>query len=226
MNAIISFFSGMAILMSGDEIGLLAGTYFGSLVCNILGSCIMAYGAKLFLDEAKEQWRHYNNIEKALSIINESILNSTTETVNQKKEIKSTFELQIKKVIDLNEQLNQMMKASLIQLESLYSEFEKTNETIITVDNNNRNEIKSMSECMVNVTQDTIKQLERIIDLLEGFKELPNTLIENADNVYKSVKDYTADISTKLRYLTEDISDENMKQSNNFKKCFENLVIH
>lgn len=95
MIMLISFFLGIVILISGDEIGSLVGYEYVSLICNVVGVCFMAYGVNGYLDGRREMLQCEKTVMDSLIDMSEKMV-TASDVVTISEGLKTVCDNQIK----------------------------------------------------------------------------------------------------------------------------------
>lgn len=253
MAIIISFFIGVILIAAGSDIRVLTGIDWISLLCDAIGGCLMAYGAKLYFDTRQEDMKGRTLIIKNLENIDEKVMTSSQAEYIQTQLCSINDNLE--KVNDANE----MLEKRLMEFEKLYQSNAYTNEdgkedveTIkncmyelkesierfaekVLQDTNGQVEnqieemrainqsVKDNSKAMRQISQKEIDQIERLSNKIELINKLPAELSEMIDELIEKINDYVEYSTEKIEQLSEDLQDLDEKRTNNFNKIIKEI---
>lgn len=223
MSVIINFFLGLAILISGDEIASLLNYEYITLLCNIVGACLMAYAGKKYLDYKKEALLYEKNIQDGLTELSNKIATSSNvEELIKRLEIICNNQMKIEEFLEdtvssADENINNITA-------SLRSDFDHVNKNIQIISNDNKEMIVSARDEMSKKLDQEIAKLGQVIDSIDKFSIVPKALIEYSEQLSKKIESYISNTTEKIDNLTEDVSDENKKLAGNLKKQVNNLA--
>lgn len=210
-------------MISGDEIASLLNYEYITLLCNIVGACLMAYAGKKYLDYKKEALLYEKNIQDGLTELSNKIATSSNvEELIKRLEIICNNQMKIEEFLEdtvssADENINNITA-------SLRSDFDHVNKNIQIISNDNKEMIVSARDEMSKKLDQEIAKLGQVIDSIDKFSIVPKALIEYSEQLSKKIESYISNTTEKIDNLTEDVSDENKKLAGNLKKQVNNLA--
>ncbi len=220
MNAIISFFLGLAVLMSGDEIGSLFGTEYVALVCNVIGVCLMGYGVKIYADGRKEYMRYKEDMQEILDGISTKMVTAC--------EFDAVMKGITAKLADFSSENGEKLREICSSLVAAIQEVQRLNEKNEGAINSVKETLDRISkeegERLEKVSGEEEKRLEKLTGCISNLDKLPQALLETMDELAEKIDGYTVNIENSIRDLIQDLADGDKKRTSGFKTMIQDMA--
>ena len=247
MNAMISFCFGIVCIAVSNDIGGLTHIGWLSVICDILGGCLLIFGSKLYLDNKKTELQNKEEILIILNNLSKNILTTNDmQNINDRLDkisdvrkemlggLSTRFEIiegyfsYVKENIEKADSMNKVQVIKLLEcIEKLNNDTDESLKKIETllvehneIENELHNAISNVTNTMENISE---KEIKHIDNLDNDVKKIPTEILEILENCVSRMNNQCEAVMSRFEYLSDDLEEMEKKINNTFIKIMEEI---